>query len=271
MATVETEGARLYYEVHGDGPAVVFAHGRGGNAASWWQQVPAFAARCKVVVFDHRGFGRSRCDAAQFDCGHFHRDILAILDAEGIERASLVCQSMGGWGGLKLAATHPERVAALVLSNTPGGVDAPAVTAAIEHLASGAIPPGSAQLGASFNLANPEAAYLCAQISGLNSNFPKPFGRITRAGFVTAEDLRGYAVPTLMVTAPEDLLFPPAVIAEAAAAIPGAQLVELPGAGHSPYFETPVAFNALVLEFLEATSESLSPLWEREGPASAGG
>lgn len=251
MATVEAEGARLYYEVHGDGPAVVFAHGRGGNAASWWQQVPAFAETYRVIVFDHRGFGRSRCEANDFSCDHFADDILAILDAEGIDKASLVCQSMGGWGGLKLAATHPERVAALVLSNTPGGVDAPAVTAAIEHLASGAIPPGSAQLGASFKLSNPEAAYLCAQISGLNSTFPKAFGRITRAGFVTAGELRGYAVPTLMITAPEDLLFPPAVMAEAAATIPGARLVELPDAGHSPYFETPAAFNALVLAFLE--------------------
>ena len=250
MATVGTEGATLYYEVHGDGPAVVFAHGRGGNAASWWQQVPAFAETYRVVVFDHRGFGRSRCEAEHFSCDPFADDILAILDAEGIEKAALVCQSMGGWGGLKLAAIHPKRVSALVLSNTPGGVDTPAVTAAIEHLASGAIPPGSAQLGASFKAANPEAAYLCAQISGLNANFPKDFQRLTRAHFVTEEELAAFAVPTLVITAPEDLLFPPPVMAEAARAIPGASLIELPNCGHSPYFEKPDAFNEMVLKFL---------------------
>lgn len=253
MATVETEGASLYYESHGAGPVVVFAHGRGGNAASWWQQVPAFAKTCRVIVFDHRGFGRSRCDAEDFSCDHFAGDILAILDAEGIDKAALVCQSMGGWGGMKAAVTHPERVSALVLSNTPGGLDTPLVNAAIEHLSSGAIPPGSAQLGASFKAANPEAAYLCAQISGLNSNFPKSFLSITRARFVTAEELRGYAVPTLMITAPEDLLFPPPVMEEASQIIPGARLVELPGCGHSPYFETPGAFNDAVMAFLGET------------------
>ena len=251
MAMVETEGARLYYEVHGTGPAVVFAHGRGGNCASWWHQVPAFAERHTVIVFDHRGFGRSRCDGAQFACDHFPRDIVAILDAEGIERAALVCQSMGGWGGLKAAVTHPGRVSALVLSNTPGGLDTPLANAAIAHLASGAIPPGSAQLGASFKAANPEADYLCAQISGLNTNFPKSFLRLTRAGFVGQDELNGYAVPTLAITAPEDLLFPPPVMEEVARTIPGARLIELPGAGHSPYFETPEAFNEVVLGFLD--------------------
>ena len=259
MAIVETEGATLYYETHGSGPAVVFAHGRGGNAASWWQQVPVFARSHRVIVFDHRGFGRSRCDGAQFSCDRFAGDILAILDAESIEKASLVCQSMGGWGGLKTAANHPERVGALVLSNTPGGLDTPKVNAAIEHLASGAIPPGSAQLGESFKAANPEAAYLCAQISGLNSNFPKDFQRLTRARFVTEEDLRGYAVPTLMITGPEDLLFPPPVMEEAARVIPGTRLVELPGCGHSPYFEAPAVFNKTVLAFLGEIPGTGSP------------
>lgn len=253
MATVETEGASLYYESHGAGPAVVFAHGRGGNAASWWQQVPAFAGSFRVIVFDHRGFGRSRCDAEHFSCDHFPGDILAILEAEGIDKASLVCQSMGGWGGLKAAVTHPERVSALVLSNTPGGLDTPLVNAAIKHLASGAIPPGSAQLGASFMASNPEAAYLCAQISGLNSNFPKDFQRLTRARFVAGEALNDYSVPTLMITGPEDLLFPPPVMAEASRLIPGARLVELQGCGHSPYFETPAAFNDAVMAFLGET------------------
>lgn len=60
MATVNSGGAAIYYEVHGDGPAVVFAHGRSGNATSWWQQVAWFSRRFQVFVFDHRGFGRSR-------------------------------------------------------------------------------------------------------------------------------------------------------------------------------------------------------------------
>jgi pimeloyl-ACP methyl ester carboxylesterase len=254
MATVENEGATLYYEVHGtgegDGPAVVFAHGRGGNCASWWQQVPVFSRRYKVIVFDHRGFGRSRCDSEHFEAKYFPRDIAAILDAEGIGRAALVCQSMGGWGGLKLAVTQPARVAALVLANTPGGLDTPKATAAIEHLASGAIPPGTGQIGKSFAAAHPEGAYLARQISGLNANFPRSFNRLTSARSVALDEVQGYAVPTLVLTSPEDVLFPPEAMEEVAAAIPAARLEVIPGAGHSAYFEAPEAFNRVVSDFL---------------------
>ena len=212
-----------------------------------------FAKAFKVVVFDHRGFGRSRCDLEHFESVYFHGDIMAILDAEGIDRAALVCQSMGGWGGLKAAVTWPERVSALVLANTPGGLDTPKANAAIEHIASGAIPPGTGQLGKSFVANDPQGVYLCRQISGLNSNFPKSFDRLTAARAVTPAELDGYTVPTLAITGPEDVLFPPPVLREVAETIPGARLVELPGVGHSTYFEAPEAFNGLVFGFLNET------------------
>ncbi|HEY6597933.1 MAG TPA: alpha/beta hydrolase, partial [Pseudomonadales bacterium] len=100
MPTIKTAGAEIYYEVTGNGPALLFAHGAGGNAASWWQQVPAFSGDHRVITFDHRGFGRSRCAAEQFSAAAFDADALAILDAEKIDRAAVICQSMGGWTGV---------------------------------------------------------------------------------------------------------------------------------------------------------------------------
>ncbi len=47
----------LYYEVHGEGPPVVFAHGAGGTHLSWWQQIPVLSEHFRCVTFDHRGFG----------------------------------------------------------------------------------------------------------------------------------------------------------------------------------------------------------------------
>lgn len=67
---------------------------------------------------------------------------------------------------------------------------------------------------------------------------------------IAESSLEGFAVPTLCITSPHDVLFPPAVIQEVADLIPGAELIELPGAGHSPYFETPDAFNETVAAFL---------------------
>jgi pimeloyl-ACP methyl ester carboxylesterase len=70
------------------------------------------------VAFDHRGFGRSTCAPEAIDPRHFASDLEAILDAAGVRRAALVCQSMGGWTGLPFAIAHPERSAALVLAGT---------------------------------------------------------------------------------------------------------------------------------------------------------
>src|SRR5262245_28301079 len=141
MPFVERPHAVIYYEVCGDGPPIVFAHGAGGNTLVWWQQVPLFARRHRVLTFDHRGFGRSRCEPGFEQGRHFADDLIAVLDEAGIDRAAFVCQSMGGWTGLQLALAHPGRVAALVLSGTPAGILTPKVLQAL-----GAIGAAAAQM-----------------------------------------------------------------------------------------------------------------------------
>ena len=59
MPVLTTSGTDLYYETHGSGPAIIFAHGAGGNHLSWYQQVPFFRDRFTCITFDSRGFGRS--------------------------------------------------------------------------------------------------------------------------------------------------------------------------------------------------------------------
>ena len=80
MPTVETEKATIYYEAHGDGPPVVFAHGGGGNTLEWFQQMPAFTKRYRCILFDHRGWGRSRCDVDDIDPRYFPGDVFAVMD-----------------------------------------------------------------------------------------------------------------------------------------------------------------------------------------------
>ena len=60
MPNASLNGTEIYYETHGKGPAIVFAHGVGGNHSVWFQQVPYFARNRQVITFDHRGFGRSK-------------------------------------------------------------------------------------------------------------------------------------------------------------------------------------------------------------------
>src|SRR5438876_3135158 len=94
---------RLYYEVSGEGPLLIFAHGLGGNHLSWWQQVPRFRGRYTCVTFAHRGFppsGESPADRAPLG---FVDDLAALIDHLGFGEVRLVAQSMGGWSCLGYA------------------------------------------------------------------------------------------------------------------------------------------------------------------------
>lgn len=252
MPTVPSHHCEIYYETQGEGPAVVLAHGRGGNAASWFQQVPLLVAQgYRVVVFDHRCFGRSVCDPAHFDRAYFADDLAVVLDAAGVDRAAVVCQSMGGWTGLRLAVERPERVSALILANTTGGVSTAAADAAIANARQSFAAHGisASALAADFPEREPALAYLYGQIGGLNLLVNDNLHSVSPAA-TSAEELAALQPPALLITSDNDTIFPPAAIREIASLIPGADFVQLPTAGHSPYFETPEAFNETVLAFL---------------------
>ena len=121
MPKAQVNGIELYYEVHGNGPAVVFAHGAGGNHLSWWQQVPVFASKYRCITFDHRGFGQSPDVPNGPGGGAFVDDLKQLLEQLRIDRISLVAQSMGGRTCLGFTLAYPERVQALVMADTTGG------------------------------------------------------------------------------------------------------------------------------------------------------
>jgi 3-oxoadipate enol-lactonase len=261
MPLVERPHAQIYYEVCGDGPPLVFAHGAGGNTLVWWQQVPHFAAAHRVVTFDHRGFGRSHCAAEFATARYFADDLAAVMDAAGVPRAALVCQSMGGWTGLQLARTRPERVAALILSGTPAGILTPKVLAAL-----GAIGQAAAQMDRApqWNEPHPALAadifardasrgFLYSQLAGLNA--PGGLARLALHEVMTDPSaLEGWTIPTLLIGGEHDRLFAPDVLREVAAAIPGARFEQIPTVGHSPYFEAPEEFNRVVAGFLRSVA-----------------
>jgi 3-oxoadipate enol-lactonase len=259
MPFAEHDDARIYFEVHGDGPALVLAHGAGGNRLSWWQQVPVFAQRYRVVTFDHRGFGRSRCQA--FRPHAFVADLEAVLAAAEVERVSIVSQSMGGWTGLPFALRHPERVRCLVLACTPGGYVDDAVLASVAEMAKRIEQAGidhTPALGASFARRRPDMRHLYDQIGALNtemdlSGAARIFDRESRLA-PNAE--RSLSTPLLMLTGSEDLLFPPSLMRAVARVLPGAEIQEVEGAGHSIYFEKPELFNQVVGAFLERHADA---------------
>jgi pimeloyl-ACP methyl ester carboxylesterase len=255
MPKVAVAGGSLHWEAHGAGTPVVLVHGSGGSALSWWQQVPRYAQRHRVIAYDAFGFGRSLGAPAARHPRRLPEDLAAVLDAAGVERAALVCQSLGGWTGLPFALAHPERTAALVLSGTPGGVMTPGIARDLAGLpARMAKRPGLAgmALAEDYPRREPARAFLYEQIGALNPpDVIAAYGAGLAEVAIPLARLAGFAVPTLLVAGEHDAFFTPSALAEVAAAIPGARLHVLPGAGHSPYWETPDAFDGEVLHFLE--------------------
>lgn len=253
MPWLDRPDARLYYETHGEGPALVLAHGIGGNHASWFWQVPVFAASYRVVTFDHRGFGRSE-DRGARGRSAFVDDLEALLDELGLERVALVGQSMGGGSCLGLAMRRPARVAALVLADTLHGFAEPPAVAAIMDAVrreTANLDQLERVLGEPFRSGEPALALLYSQLASFNEVDRHTLTGSFGPGIAPAQ-LASARVPALFIVGEHDRLFPPAAVRLLKNELPSAFLVEIAGAGHSAYFERPAEFNDSVLSFLQA-------------------
>ena len=261
MAFIDVDGRVLWAERHGSGPAVLFLHGAGSNAATWWQQLPAFSERHTCITMDQRCFGRSAAPMAEFRIERFVADALAVLDHFGVEKAVVVGQSLGGMVGLRIALHHAARVAAFVACDSPLGVDHPAIAEALERRARNATALTLEQrsMGAWFVRRSPERAALYAQINAFNpgthsvppAEWRAAMDRLTAPGnLLPMSALARLAVPVLWLVGREDPLVPVQSMQDAAARAPGSELAVVDACGHSTYFEKPAVFNHLVLDFI---------------------
>lgn len=249
------DGIDIYYEAHGleeaAAPCLVFAHGAGGNATSWFQQVPAFAASHRIAVFDHRGFARSICPAEQQSAAHFEGDLATVMDAVGMDRATIVCQSMGGWTGVRAAVNRRDRVEAVFLANTPGAIRNDVTVANMAQMAERLAAAGglvNRAYSEEFGARNPVGALLYRQISAYNTQ-ARPNIRDDSV-YVSPDQVKATGVPFHMLSSDLDPLFPPDVLQSVAADI-DAPMTHIKGAGHSTYFEMPDEFNAALRAFLD--------------------
>jgi 3-oxoadipate enol-lactonase len=270
-AYLDRPGCRLYYEVTGAGPAIVFAHGLGGNHLSWWQQVPHFADRHACVTFAHRGFAPSSEVAGGPDPADYAGDLAALIEHLGLGDVCLVAQSMGGWACLEYALARPERVRALVLASTAGAIErkstllreAPRLDAWIAQAAAArtdmqrhGIHPAA---GTRMAREQPALHFLYREIDAMAAaRLDKEALRARMIALQTrpADVLASLAVPTLFITGEEDVVFPPQLAGPLAALMPDARVEEVAAAGHSVYFERADVFNRLVDEFLAAVGRT---------------
>ena len=120
MAYIDVPGARLYYEVHGDGPTLLLSPGNGVPSSLWGPLLPLLSARFRTVVYDMRGIGRTEVDADSHPTVEEYADDLHALAAEVGRPAFSLGHAWGAWVAGVHAIRHPDEVRGLVLCSLAG-------------------------------------------------------------------------------------------------------------------------------------------------------
>ncbi|MEO5900563.1 MAG: alpha/beta fold hydrolase [Ilumatobacteraceae bacterium] len=248
MPILVRDGVGIHYEVAGDGPALILTHGYSSTGEMWAGQIAPLAEHFRVITWDMRGHGRSGYpdDPADYSPELSIADMVALLDAVGVERAIIAGHSLGGYLSLSFNLAHPERVAGLVLIDTGPGYRKSATrdgwNRMAENYAKSFEERGLAALGTSAEV----DASIHRDASGL---IRTARGVLAQRDAAVIESLPGITVPTLVIVGDEDTPFLDGS-KYMAAKIPGAQLAIVEHAGHAPNIAQPAEFERVVAEFL---------------------
>lgn len=257
MATLNRDGIEIYYETHGEGPALLLSHGYSATSQMWRPQIDALAQTHTLILWDMRGHGRSASpeDTSAYSEALTTQDIAALLKHLGFERAVVGGLSLGGYMSLAFYADHPEMVDALLIIDTGPGFKKDAARAAwnetAEQRARAIEEKGAAALeGRSAEQASAEHRNIRGLIHAARYMLTQHTPRVI-------ELLPDIRVPSLVLVGADDAPFL-AATDYMAAKIPNARKVVIPAAGHASNLDQPEAFNRAVLEFLETVESPAS-------------
>jgi aminoacrylate hydrolase len=250
----------LYYEAHGSGEPLFLVSGLGGTAAYWKPNLPALAAKYRVIVHDHRGAGNSAHSKIRYSVDQMTDDLVRLMDHLKIERAHLVGHSTGGAIGQTLAVTRPERLKKLVLFATWTKADKffRQLFAARRALLTEVGKEAYVRAGTLFlyppSWIKANERMIEERESLTIAAFAPPEVVASRIDAIVAFDrtaeLSRIRTPTLVLCAKDDFITPAYFSEQLAQMIPGAQLVLMPQGGHCASETVLEAFNATLLTFL---------------------
>ncbi len=250
MPQLDRDGLRIWYEVHGEGPAVLLTHGYSATSRMWTPQVRVLAERFRLITWDLRGHGRSDSpdDPSAYSETLSVEDMSAILDACGVELAVIGGLSLGGYLSLAFHLERSARVRALLLFDTGPGYrneeGRKRWNALAESYARSFEDRGLAALGTGAEVRASE--HRSARGLALAAR-----GILVQRDARVIDSLPEIRVPTLVLWGARDEAFlkPSEYMA---AKIPRARRVILPDAGHAANLDQPQAFNTAVAEFLDS-------------------
>lgn len=272
MPFATRDGVRLYWKLEGDdaAPPLVLLNSIGTDMALWDGCMSLLSPRLRVLRIDARGHGASDAPPGDYSLSMLAADVVAVMDAAGIDRAAIAGVSLGGMTAMQLALDHPGRVDAVALICTSAHMDAGAWTdriaavrrggvAAIADLAMGRF------LSPGFTRSHPAvAASLRRALIAVATDGYAGAGAAIR-DMALIDRLATIAVPMMVVAGDRDTSTPFVGHGDKiAAAVPHARVAHLDAAHLAPV-EAPGALAALLIDFLgrdDAVKDAADDLYD---------
>ncbi len=245
-----------------DGAPIVLSASLGTTHALWEPQLPALAARYRVIRYDHRGHGSSPAPPGDYSLADLGMDVLALLDRLEIATTAWCGVSLGGMVGLWLAINAPERLNSLVVicssAHAPPASRWLERAAAVRAAGSTAVVADAVLAGwftPEFARSDPQAV---ERAGGMLRSTPAG-GYAGCCAAVASLDLRdGLArieLPTLVASAAQDTALPREHGLAIAAAVRGARFTLIERAAHIANIEQPALVSRLILDHLDRPAD----------------
>lgn len=257
----QSGGEQIYWESAGAGTPIVICHGAGSGHLSFYQQVAGMASEAlRIITWDQRGYCNSTLNSGRIGVGLSADDLTNVLEATDLKDRPihLVGQAMGALVAASWAIANPGLVRSLAFWDGPF-----AVSDDHQHFVWGLEPDDKGvqatkadrkvgtirSVGAPFLARDRAGTFLYQSLQELGTARPSYAQAFAAAKAEPAPlaNLAALDVPILIGRGEFDHVADPASYEALAALLPRAELVVLPGCGHSPYFEEPALWNAATL------------------------